>query len=69
MLTLYILRYVFIGVIFNLIYDLTIYYIKKPELQFSILERIIFTIIWPIYAAILFHNFIKTIIYGPDNEE
>lgn len=69
MLTLFILRYAFIGLIFNLIYDLTIYYMNKEELRFSILERIIFTIIWPVYAAILIHNFIKTIIYGPDDEK
>jgi hypothetical protein len=65
----YALKYFLIGFIFNLIYDIVIYYMDREDLRFNILERFLFACMWPIYAIMLIHTFIKTIIYGPDNDE
>ena len=66
---IYTLKYFLIGFIFNLIYDTIIYYVNREDLRFNILERFVFACIWPIYAIMLIHTLIKTIIYGPDNDE
>jgi len=56
-----------IGVTFNALYDLVISYIKNEGLRFNIKERIVFTLIWPIYLALLLFNYIKNIINGSNN--
>lgn len=62
------LGYITVGVIFNLVYDLVINYIKKEELRFNIIERIVFTIIWPIYVIVFIFNAILTIIKNGDKD-
>jgi hypothetical protein len=66
---IYTLKYFLIGFIFNLIYDTIIYYVNREDLRFNVLERFVFACIWPVYAIMLIHTLIKTIIYGPDNDE
>lgn len=63
-----VLRYITAGVIFNLIYDLVISHIKKEELRFNIIERIVFTIIWPIHVIVFIFNAISTIIKNGDKD-
>jgi len=63
----YISFYLMIGVTFNALYDLVISYIKNEDLRFNIKERIVFTLIWPIYLALLLFNYIKNIINGSNN--
>jgi len=63
----YISFYLMIGVTFNALYDLVISYIKNEGLRFNIKERIVFTLIWPIYLALLLFNYIKNIINGSNN--
>lgn len=62
------LGYITVGVIFNLVYDLVINYIKKEELRFNIIEHIVFTIIWPIYVIVFIFNAILTIIKNGDKD-
>jgi hypothetical protein len=66
---IYTLKYFLIGFIFNLIYDTIIYYVNREDLRFNVLERFVFACIWPVYAIMLIHTLIKTIIYGPDDDE
>jgi len=66
---IYTLKYFLIGFVFNLIYDTIIYYVNREDLRFNVLERFVFACIWPVYAIMLIHTLIKTIIYGPDNDE
>jgi len=61
--------YILFGVVFNAIYDLSISYIKKEDLRFNILQRILFGLIWPLYLALLIYNLIKTIIHGTDKDQ
>jgi len=56
-----------VGVAFNALYDLAISYIKNEDLRFNIKERIVFTLIWPIYLMLLLFNYIKNIINGSNN--
>jgi len=63
----YISFYLMIGVTFNALYDLVISYIKNEGLRFNMKERIVFTLIWPIYLALLLFNYIKNIINGSNN--
>jgi hypothetical protein len=66
---IYTLKYFLIGFVFNLIYDTIIYYVNREDLRFNVLERFVFACIWPVYAIMLIHTLIKTIIYGPDDDE
>lgn len=63
------MNYLLVGVVFNATYDLAITYIKKEELRFTMVERIIFAIVWPIYVLLLIINFIKTIINGSNKDD
>lgn len=61
------INYIIIGVICNALYDLSIDRIQKEELRFNMLERIMFTFIWPVYALLFLYNFILTIINKNDD--
>jgi len=56
-----------LGVGCNAFYDLSISYIKKEEFRFNAIERIVFTLVWPIYIIVLIYNFIKQITNGSDD--
>lgn len=56
-----------LGVGCNAFYDLSISYIKKEEFRLNAIERIVFTLVWPIYIIVLIYNFIKQITNGSDD--
>lgn len=58
--------YLLVGVLMNLWYDVSISYLKNEDLRFSALERVFFTIIWPLYLILIIVNIIKSIINGSD---
>jgi len=58
----YILTYLFIGVIFNFLFDLIINYIESEEHRFTMMERVMTTLLWPIALIVFVFNFIKTLI-------
>ena len=63
-----IIYYIIVGVTFNFLWDLVISKTQKEEYRFTMLERIIVTIIWPI--TILFFIFIlaRNLFFGNDQE-
>jgi len=63
------MNYLLIGVIFNAVYDFVITRIKREELRFTIVERVVFAIVWPAYVILLVINFIKTIINGSNEDD
>lgn len=58
--------YLLVGVLMNLWYDVSISYLKNEDLRFSALERVFFTIMWPLYLILIIVNIIKSIINGSD---
>ena len=56
-----ILTYIFIGVIFNFLFDLVVNYLGDEEQRFTMKERISTTLIWPIALIIFLYNFIRTL--------
>ena len=55
-----ILTYIFIGVIFNFLFDLVVNYLGDEEQRFTMKERISTAIIWPIALIVFLYNFLKT---------
>jgi hypothetical protein len=51
--------YILFGILFNAIYDLTVTRIKEEHLRFTVLERILVLIIWPIPAILFFGGIIR----------
>ena len=62
------MNYLLLGVVFNAAYDFAITCIKREELRFTIVERVVFAIVWPVYFILLVINFIKTIINGSNED-
>jgi len=54
--------YIFLGVLFNAIYDGAISYIKKEELRLDMTQRVLFAIVWPLYCAAFIFNYIRALI-------
>ena len=65
----YALKYFLIGFIFHIIYDILLKYTNREDLRFNLLESFLFSCMWPIYAVMLIHTIIKTLIYGPEDED
>lgn len=61
------INYIMFGVLCNALYDLAINRIKNEELRFNMAERVVFAIIWPVYALFFIYNFIKTITNKNDD--
>ena len=57
----YIFYYVSIGVLLNFLFDLVVNYIEQEEARFSMGERIITTLLWPIALGVFLFNFFKTL--------
>jgi hypothetical protein len=57
-----ILSYIFLGVIFNFIFDILINWLGAEEQRFTLSERIVTTLLWPIAFIVFVFNFIKTLI-------
>lgn len=56
----YIIYYILIGIVFNMLYDLLVDYLRNQgndsDIRFTLKERIIVTLLWPIYATGLIVN-------------
>ena len=55
-----IITYIFIGVVFNFLFDLAVNRLEAEEQRFTMVERIATTILWPIALAVFLFNFFKT---------
>ena len=66
---MYALKYFFVGFIFHIIYDILLKYTNREDLRINLLESFLFSCMWPIYAVMLIHTIIKTLIYGPEDED
>ena len=55
-----IITYIFIGVVFNFLFDLAINQLEAEEQRFTMVERIVTTILWPIALIVFLFNFFKT---------
>lgn len=55
-----ILMYIFIGVVFNFLFDLLVNWLGAEEHRFTMRERISTAIIWPIALIVFLYNFLKT---------
>ena len=62
------MNYLLLGVVFNAAYDFAITHIKREELRFTIVERVVFVIVWPVYVVFMIINFIKTITNGSNED-
>ena len=58
----YIFYYVSIGVLFNFLFDKVIDYLEQEHIRFTLMERIVTTLLWPIALIVFIFNFIKTLI-------
>jgi len=57
-----ILSYIFLGVIFNFLFDVLINWLGAEEQRFTLGERISTTILWPIALVVFLVNFIRTMV-------
>ena len=55
-----ILTYIFIGVIFNFLFDLLVNWLGAEEQRFTMMERLSTTLLWPISLIVFLINFLKT---------
>lgn len=55
----YIIYYCIVGVAFNFGYDLTVDKMQREDLRFTIGERIIVGLFWPLYVIAFTINFFK----------
>jgi len=58
----YILTYLFIGVVFNFLFDLIVNYIEHEQARFTMMERVMTTLLWPVALIVFIFNFIRTLI-------
>jgi hypothetical protein len=63
-----IIWYVFIGVGFNFLWDLITTRLESEQNRFTVLERIIVLLIWPIAVLFFVTMFIKTVLFGDNND-
>lgn len=58
----YIIYYVFIGVLFNFLFDKIVDFLEQEQIRFNLMERIITSLLWPIALLVFLYNFIKSFI-------
>ena len=63
-----IIYYIIIGVTFNFLWDFVISKTQKEEYRFTMLERVIVIIIWPVAVLFLAFTLAKNIFFGNDQE-
>jgi len=56
----YIFYYVSIGVLFNFLFDKIVDFLEQEQIRFSIMERVLTTLLWPLALTVFVYNFIKT---------
>jgi len=57
-----ILTYIFVGVVFNFLFDLLINWLGAEEQRFTTGERISTVLLWPIALIVFIVNFFKSTI-------
>jgi hypothetical protein len=60
--------YLFAGVMFNFLWDLITTRLESEQNRFTMLERFIILLIWPIALVFFVTMFIKTILFGDNND-
>ena len=63
-----IIWYVFAGVAFNFLWDLITTWLKSEENRFTMVERFIVVLIWPIAVLVFVGMAIKTLLFGDNND-
>lgn len=63
-----IIWYLFAGVTFNFLWDLITTRLESEQNRFTMLERIIVLLIWPIAVLFFVTMFIKTVLFGDNND-
>lgn len=63
-----IIWYVFVGVAFNFLWDLITTWLKSEENRFTMVERFIVVLIWPIAVLVFAGMAIKTLLFGDNND-
>jgi hypothetical protein len=58
----YTIYYVFIGVLFNFLFDKIVDFLEQEQIRFNLMERIITSLLWPIALLVFLYNFIKSFI-------
>jgi formate-dependent nitrite reductase membrane component NrfD len=63
-----IIWYLFAGVAFNFLWDLITTRLESEQNRFTMLERFIVVLIWPIALLFFVTMFIKTVLFGDNND-
>lgn len=63
-----IIWYLFAGVAFNFLWDLITTRLETEEHRFTMVERFTVVFIWPIAVLFFVTMFIKTILFGNNND-
>jgi hypothetical protein len=63
-----IIWYLFFGVAYNFFWDLLTTRVGSQENRFTMVERIIVLLIWPIAVLFFVTMFIKTVLFGDNND-
>ena len=57
---MYIIYYLFVGIMFNFLFDKLVDYTEQEQMRFTSMERIYTTLVWPIALIVFLYNFIRT---------
>ena len=57
-----IITYLIIGVMFNFVFDLLVNFSGNEEQRFTVVERLVMTLVWPIGVLAFVFYFIKNLI-------
>lgn len=58
---MYIVYYLFAGIMFNFLFDKLVDYTEQEQMRFTTMERIYTTLVWPIALIVFLYNFIRTL--------
>ena len=68
----YIIYYLLIGALFNMLYDLMVDWLQAKgntdSIRFSMKERIFVALIWPIYLIFFVRNFFIQLLKNKNND-
>jgi hypothetical protein len=63
-----IISYVIAGVAFNFLWDLVISKFQAEDNRFTMLERLVVVVIWPVAVVFFFYTLIKNLFFNNDQE-
>lgn len=63
-----IIYYVIAGVAFNFLWDLVISKFQAEDNRFTMLERLVVVVIWPVAVLFFFYTLIKNLLFNNDQE-